>query len=282
MDLNQNKVIDKGRIIFKHKNIKGIKIRFLKAFMYMGLSIIFGFIGSLIFISIYPNINFYKSDMPKLNNIKYDQDVTRVINRLRESIVAVNAYVKKVDKDGSESIVQNNMTGVLYSENGYVITNLYGLLNADKIYVKIPTTLDLVREAKIVNYDEKYDLCLLKIEGNTYVKGNFKKNIYDVTHGLKLISIENHVGGSNSYSVYSGIISGFDTINDNIKVIKSDIIIDSLNTGGPVCDVNGEILGLNSVKFNEDYDSFNETSVLISSQDIIKLIEKMIEGATTT
>lgn len=280
MELDENNVVDKGRIIFKHKNIKNFKKEFLKIFINIGISIFFGFIGSLIFVSMYSNCIFYKSDSQKFNT-KYDEDVTNVINKLRESIVGVNAYVKNIDKNGKVNITQNNMTGVLYSEDGYIVTNLYGLINADKIYVKIPTTFDLVREAKIINYNEKYDLCLLKIDGNTYVKGKFKDNISDVTHGLKLISIENHIGDSNSYSVYSGMVSGFDVFNDKTKIIKSDISINFSNTGGPICDVNGEILGLNSVKFNEDYNLYKETSILISSYDIIKLIKEMIEGATT-
>ena len=279
MRLEENNIVDKGRITFKHKNIKNFKKEFFKTFINIAISLFFGFVGSLIFNIICSDSNLYNTDLQKYN-VSYDQDVTRVINKVRESIVGVNAYVKNVDENGKVNITQNNMTGVLYSQDGYIITNLYGLIEADKIYVKIPTTLDLVREAKIVNYNEKYDLCLLKIDGNTYVKGNFKENISDVTHGLKLISIENHLGDANSYSVYSGMVSGFDIFNDKTKIIKSSIIINNSNTGGPICNVNGEILGLNSVKFNDQYNLCKELSILISSQDIIKIIKEMIEGAT--
>lgn len=275
---NRNTDLHKGRIIFKERNIKYFKKEIFNIFINILISVVFGFIGSVIFIKIY--FDFYNIDDSKIN-LKYDYNITQVINRLNQSVVGVNAYIREVNNHGEYSLVQNNMTGVLYSEDGYIVTNFYGLNNADKIYVKIPSTLNLVKEAKVIGYNEKYDVCLLKIEGNEYVKGVFKENISDVSHGLKVISMGNSLGDFNSYHVNSGIISGFDVLDDGIKIIKTDINVNFLNTGGPISDVNGEILGISSVKFNDSYNIHKETSsILISSQDIIKLIEEMIEGAT--
>lgn len=275
---NRNTDLHKGRIIFKEKNIKCFKKEIFNVFINILISIIFGFIGSVIFITIYSD--FYNIDDSK-TNLKYDYNITQVINRLNQSVVGINAYIREVNNSGEHNLVQNNMTGVLYSEDGYIVTNFYGLNNANKIYVKIPSTLNLVKEAKVVGYNEKYDICLLKIDGNEYVKGVFKENISDVSHGLKVVSMGNSSGDFNSYHVNSGIISGFDIFDDGIKIIKTDINVNFSNTGGPISDVNGEILGISSVKFNDSYNIHKETSsILISSQDIIKLIEEMIEGAT--
>lgn len=277
MKINDRNINYKGRIIFKQRNIKYFKKEIFKILVNILISIIFGFIGSLIFINIYSN--FHDKDESK-NYLKYNYNITSVINKLNQSVVGVSAYIKNDDKY-KENLVQNNMTGIFYSEDGYIVTNFFGLKNADKIYVKIPTTVNLVREAKVIGFNEKYDLCVLKIDGNEYVKGFFKNNFSDVTHGLNVISMGNSSGNFNSYSVYSGIITGFDMIDDNIKIIKTDININFLNTGGPISDVNGEILGMGSIKFNENYNSYKEmSSILISSQDVIKLIEEMINSAT--
>lgn len=273
MKINDHNDSSRGRIIFKQKNIRYFKRGIFKVLFNALISIIFGLIGSLIFVNIY--FNSYEIDDSE-NYLKYNYNITGVINKLNQSIVGVSAYIKN-----EENLIQNNMTGVFYSGDGYIVTNFFGLKNADKIYVKIPTTVNLVREAKIIGFNEEYDLCLLKIDGNDYVKGIFKTNFSDVTHGLNVISMGNSSGSFNSYSVYSGIVTGFDIIENNIKIIKTDININFLNTGGPISDVNGEILGMGSMKFNEDYNSYKEmSSILISSQDVIKLIEEIINSAT--
>lgn len=267
----------RGHIIFKQKNMKYFKKEIFKILVNILISTVFGVIGSLIFVKIY--FNFYSIDESK-NPLKYNYNITSVINKLNQSVVGVSAYIKNYDKN-KEDLVQNNVTGIFYSEDGYIVTNFFGLKNADKIYVRVPTTVNLVREAKIIGFNEKYDLCLLKIDGNGYVKGIFKNDISDVTHGLNVISMGNSSGNFNSYSVYSGIITGFDMIDNNIKIIKTDVNINFFNTGGPISDANGEILGMGSIKFNENYNSYKEmSSILISSQDVIKIIEEMINGAT--
>lgn len=268
----------RGRITFKQGNIKSFKKDFLKNFKNIFISILCGFVGALIFNLIF--FYFYKVDESKIS-FKYDCNITDVINKLNQSVVGVSSYIKNNREGGDYNLTQNNMTGVLYSEDGYIVTNFFGLKDADKIYVKIPTTVNLVREAKVIGYNEKYDLCLLKIEGDDYIRGVFRRHVSDVTHGMRLISMGNSSGGSNSYSVYSGIVNGFDKFDDSFRVVKTDLKINKLNTGGPITDINGEIIGIVSTFFNENNNSHNEMSfVLISSQDIIKLIEEMIEGAT--
>lgn len=265
--------LNKGRIVFRHKNVRFLNKELLFIGLNIVLSIIFGVVGSFIFIKSYEKNSFKNVS---ISNQKYDEDILNVINKIGESIVGVSAYIKD---DLKGSIFKNSMTGVLYSEDGYIVTNYSGLENASKIYIKFPSAVDVVKEGKIVSYNEKYDISLIKIQGDGYMKGNFKNNMCDVTHGLKVISIGNHLGDFNSYSVYSGLINGFGEVGD-LKFIKSDVKINNSNTGGPVCDVNGEILGLISNKFNDLNNLNGETSILISSQDIIKLINEMIKGAT--
>lgn len=273
-ELNSNR----GSITFKQGNVKTLRRDAFRSFKNVFISILCGFIGSLIFsIALFC---FCNADESKVS-FKHEYNITSVINKLNQSVVGVSSYIKDDNGSGDYSLKQNNMTGILYSEDGYIVTNFFGLEDADKIYVRIPTTVNLVREAKIVGYNEKYDLCLLKIDGDDYIKGVFRRHVSDVTHGMKLISMGNSSGGINSYSVYSGMVNGFDKFDDSFRIVKTDLKINKLNTGGPITDVNGEIIGVVSTFLNENNNSHNEMSfVLISSQDIIKLIEEMIEGAT--
>ena len=269
MNFDDDANLNKGRIIFKHNNMKNFKKQVLKIFLGASVSLVFGLVGSMFFMSIYLNyFNFNKGDFK--TNVKYDSNVTNVINKLNQSIVGVSAYIKNLSDEGEIVLMQN------------IVTNFNGLFGADKIYIKFPTALNLVREAKVIAYDEVYDLCLLKIEGAGYVKANFKKDISDVTHGLKVISIGNMNGDANSYSVYSGIVNGVDSFVDDssnvIRTIRSDFYVNRFNTGGPVCDINGEVLSINSLKLN---DKFNGgIFVSVSSPSILKFIDNVLNGAT--
>lgn len=274
--MNDFDTTSKGRITFKQGSMKSFKKYFFKYFKNISISIICGFVGGLIFNFAYG----YFFDKEEANILfKYDYNITGVINKLNQSVVGISSYSKN-NKNGKEELIQNNVTGILYSEDGYIVTNC-SVKEADKIYVKIPTTLDLVREAKIIGCNEKYDLCLLKIEGHEYVKGTFKNRVSDMTHGMTVFSMGNSSGIINGYSVYSGIINSFDKFDDNIRAVKTDLKINNLNTGGPITDISGEIIGIASTSLNENKDSLNDTTfVLISSQDVIKLIDEIIKGAT--
>ncbi len=265
-----------GYIRFRQKNIKIFKRQVFTILFNILISIIFGFVGSSVFVRIYSKGNSYLKDASRVN-LGYDYGVTSVMNKLSQSVVEVSAYIKDKDND----LVQKSMIGVLYSEDGYIVTNFFELDNAEKVYARIPTTLNVVKEARIIGYSQDYDICLLKIDGSGYVKGNFKENISGITHGLKLISIGNVAGNLNSCSIYHGIVSGFGIVGDNIKVIKSDIKINSSNTGGPISDINGDIIGINSVNVNDKFNIFDDgLSILISSQDILKLVDEIIMSAT--
>lgn len=266
----------KGYIRFRHKNIKIFKFQIPAILFNILISIIFGIIGSFCFLNIYFNSNLYLNNISN-ESMSYDNSIVNVVNKLNQSIVGVSAYIK----NGNQDLIQNNMTGILYSEDGYIVTNFFGLNNAEKIYIKIPTTLSVIREAKVIGYNENYDICLLKIDGDGYVKGRFKENISGVVHGLKVISMSNITGNLNSYSIYPGVVSGFGIIDNGVRVIKSNININASNTGGAISDINGEIVGISSVNINNRFNSYGEgLSILISSQDIINMVDEIIMSAT--
>lgn len=279
---NENSQDNKGHIVFIHRKIRGFNKSFLLVFIIIILSFVFGVLGSLMFCNLYGPMNFKNV---KEDRSKYDYDIINVINKLNHSIVSVSSYIKDEFGDGFK-LIQNNITGIVYSEDGYIVTNFDGINNADKVYIKFPTALDTIKEAKVIGYDEEYDICLLKINGEGYIKGNFKKNLSDVSYGLRVISIGNSLGKLSSYYIYPGVVNGInlfkDDVNREVKFIRSDFNINMLNTGGPVCDVDGEILGMSSLKLDEKFSSVNYGSTYISSQDIIKIVQNIIKSATLT
>lgn len=263
-----------GNIIFKEKSIRHWSNPQIKILFVILLSIFCGIIGGIIFSKFDDSYKSKMFDYP----YKYDINVINVINKLNYSIVGVKAYIKSSPFDDGK-LIQNNLTGVIYSKDGYIVTSFEGVKNADKIYIRFPTTLDIVKEAKLIGYNEEYDLCLLKINGDGYVSGNFKEDTSGISHGLRVISLGNLYGNSNTYTVYSGIVSGVNA-RENMVLIKSDLNINPLNTGGPICDIDGQILGINSLKLNRELGDQGYGSIYISSQNVINILNEIIESAT--
>ncbi|WP_044035602.1 S1C family serine protease [Candidatus Arthromitus sp. SFB-rat-Yit] len=274
----ENLCKDKVHIIFKQKRMLNIN-RMLIVILINAIISFFILITGSIFI--------YNTLLSKVHEdlrynysmSEYNYNIVSVINKVNKSIVSVSAYVKN-DKD----LVQNNLTGVIYSEDGYILTNFSAIKDAYKIYVKFPTALGLIKEAKVVGYNAEYDICLLKINGNDYIKGNIKEDLSEVSYGLNVISIGNSLGKVNSYSIYPGIVSGINLYKDNsdkeVKFIKSNFHINYLNTGGPICNTNGEIIGISSCLLNEKFKLSDYESTYISSGNVIEIIQDIIEGAT--
>ncbi len=154
------------------------------------------------------------------------------------------------DDEGSENRSRRQAaagSGFIISADGYIVTNHHVVENCDKITVKLSNDQKL--EAKLIGSDSRTDLALLKVESKTplnYVKfGNSEESrVGDI-----VIAIGNPFGlGS---TVTSGIISAqardINTHSGNIidNFIQTDASINRGNSGGPMFNIKGEVIGIN-------------------------------------
>ncbi len=269
---------DKVHIVFKQKRMINVNKMLWVILVNTIISFLFGIMGSVFVHNVFFS-DMYDSIRYDRFGDEYDYNIVSVLNKINKSIVSVNAYIRD-----SEDLFQNNLTGIIYSEDGYILTNFSGIKNADRIYVKFPTALDFIKEAKVIGYDKECDICLLKINGNDYNKGDLKEDLSEVSYGLNVISIGNSFGKVNSYSIYPGVVSGINILKDDldreVKFIKSNFCTNILNTGGPICNINGEIIGMSSCALNEKFKLSDCESTYISSGDVIKIVQDIIKSAT--
>lgn len=137
-------------------------------------------------------------------------------------------------------------SGFVIAAEGYVVTNHHVVAEADKIEVNFPDGTNY--KAKIIGSDAKTDLALLKIldakKQFTYVDWG---NSSQARVGEWVVAIGNPYGLSGSVS--AGIISA---LNRNINAgpydsfIQTDAAINKGNSGGPLFNMNGEVVGVNS------------------------------------
>ena len=146
-------------------------------------------------------------------------------------------------------------SGVIISPDGYLITNEHVVKNASKIIVTIPCVSEY--KAEIVGEDQITDLALLKLDGKNfpYVKIG---NSDDLIIGEWVVALGNPYGlfdVNQQPTATIGIISGKDMNfgQQGGKVfqgmIQTDAAINSGNSGGPLVNSRGEIIGINTFIF---------------------------------
>ncbi|WP_250310737.1 Do family serine endopeptidase [Rickettsia endosymbiont of Oedothorax gibbosus] len=141
-------------------------------------------------------------------------------------------------------------SGFIIDAAGFIVTNHHVVANADEIHVKLTDNREML--AKLVGSDQKTDLALLKIEAESplpFVKfGDSGK----ARVGDWVIAIGNPFGRLGG-TVTAGIISSKGRDIDSGIVddfIQTDAAINNGNSGGPMFNIDGEVIGVNTVMFS--------------------------------
>ncbi len=135
-------------------------------------------------------------------------------------------------------------SGFLISSDGYIITNYHVV--ADTAGIKVVLNDNTEHDVEIVRVSKIYDLALLKIDVKDMVpyKINLSK---DVEIASEVYAIGTPSAEDLSQTVSKGIISGVRNI-DNTKLIQTDASVNSGNSGGPLVNKQGEVIGVVSAK----------------------------------
>ena len=141
-------------------------------------------------------------------------------------------------------------TGFIISADGYVLTNHHVVDGADTVRIRMTDRREFV--AKVVGSDEQSDVALLKIDGS----GLPSLRIGDsrtLKSGQWVVAIGSPFGLD--HSVTAGIISAVGRANPYagqryVPFIQTDVAINRGNSGGPLLDTRGQVVGINSQIFS--------------------------------
>ncbi|HTH72835.1 MAG TPA: DegQ family serine endoprotease [Trinickia sp.] len=133
-------------------------------------------------------------------------------------------------------------SGFILSSDGYVMTNAHVVDDADTIYVTLTDKREF--KAKLIGVDERTDVAIVKINASdlpTVTIGDSNK----VRVGEWVVAIGSPFGLDNT--VTAGIVSakGRDT-GDYLPFIQTDVAVNPGNSGGPLIDMQGQVIGINS------------------------------------
>lgn len=231
---------------------------------YVVVAMISAVIGALVFSAVF-SLKFDREstqDSPKTQNtgnitINPSDDVTTVeavAQKAMSSVVGITT-TEVVQDLWSTQEVQGVGSGVVVSADGYILTNSHVISNGSAQNIKVMFMNGEEREARAVWYDMLMDLAVVKVEAEN-LDVAYLGDSENVNIGQLAIAIGNPLGLEFERTVTSGIISGLeravsiDEFNKMEGLLQTDASINSGNSGGPLLNSKGEVIGINTLKIS--------------------------------
>ena len=175
-------------------------------------------------------------------------NISEIIKTVGPAVVGVSNKVAL--SNGTDEQEQGYGSGVIISEDGYIVTNYHVIEGASSVSVILSNGIEL--DAVVVGADEYTDLAVLKIDTDEDLTVMPFGDSDAAEVGDLAIAIGNPLGREYAGSVTAGIISGKDrqiTVDGRtITMLQTDAAINPGNSGGALLNSNGELIGINSVK----------------------------------
>lgn len=219
------------------------------------ITLIIGVIGTLFTLN-YIGLLDNKTIEKNVTNINLNESdtITSSINKVYDSVVYIESYEKNVAA-GSGS-------GFIYKKDnkyGYILTNYHVIEGADK--VEITNEEGKTVEATVLGGDEFIDVAVLKINVNSVLQVSELGSSEKSNVGDTIFTIGSPVGKAYMGTVTKGILSGKNrsvtvgssTANQYVmEVLQIDAALNPGNSGGPLLNINGEVIGITSMKLVKD------------------------------
>ena len=182
----------------------------------------------------------------------YKNTKDSIVNIRTKKTVVVNTYNPLEEllfgRSGGEEKRESGAlgSGFVVSEDGYIVTNNHVVSNADEIFVKFSDGREY--RTRLVGTSPEVDIAVLKIESNEKFKPLEFSDSDKIEIGQWSIAFGNPMGLNDSMTV--GVISASGRSSLGIEeienFIQTDAAINQGNSGGPLIDINGKVIGVNT------------------------------------
>lgn len=189
--------------------------------------------------------------------LRFNIDELTKIIRQQESDIKQEINLLKSSQDDFSGVVENSIravvsvttdrsagSGFFVNSAGYVVTNWHVIEGAN--FVRIADYNGNTITARIIGSDQFTDLALLKVTG--IFEHLDLQNSDNVQVGEKVVAIGNPLGLS--FTVTEGIVSALDRQGPNglEAYVQTDVTLNPGNSGGPLIDKEGKVVGVNNFK----------------------------------
>lgn len=280
-DVNDNQVNDKKHQATKHT--KREKTLGLIAIMIV-ISFVFGIAGSAIY-NLYFKEPFVQKAQVVINQsndhknlLGFNEEqvsLPQVIDATEDSVVAITTSAKANGTIMGQYVSKGAGSGVIISEDGYIITNTHVIETASSITVKLSNNQQF--NATIIGTDVTTDISIIKINA-TGLKPATLGDSDKLLVGQTIIAIGNPLGELGG-TVTTGIISALDRelsiSGQSMNLLQISAAVNPGNSGGGLFNVNGELVGIVNAKSSGA--EVEGLGFAIPINDIKDVIKQLIE-----
>lgn len=183
---------------------------------------------------------------------------------------------------GRQKALSSVGTGVILSADGYILTNYHVIAGCSscQVWVTGPYGENLSCSASLVGGDEDKDLAVLKIDGKDLPAAEFGVSD-DLQIGDPVYAIGNPLGLELRNTFTNGIVSA---VNREVEVegvsmtlIQTNTALNNGNSGGPLINQYGQVVGINTIKMMSDYDTIEGLGFAIPSSLAVRWVNELIE-----
>lgn len=245
----------------KPKNKRGLKI-FGTIAITLAIALSGGLIGGLVtYKTITSNLEGKTVNLAPVNFTQSDEkalSAQEVYQKVSPAVVTISTKGTEYKGFFAQN-VEGIGSGFIINEDGYILTNYHvvelAISNNTKDVTVILSTGEEVA-AKVVNYDQNRDIAMVKLADGTKVPAVAELGDSDGLYvGQEVVAIGTPLGKNFAQTLTKGIVSG---VNRNLTTeggntgdyIQTDAAINSGNSGGPLINTKGEVIGINTAKLS--------------------------------
>ena len=285
---------EKGKSIFeslkpeKNKSEKTKRNEFVLKLIALtiALSAIFGFAGAFIFNHYLADYLVIQRGDVHITTVEKNestitegldpQSIPAVVEKTQNSVVAITTSTLTNSPVMGQYVKEGAGSGVVVSENGYIVTNTHVVNDATNIIVRLSNNQEFT--ATVIGADVATDITVIKIDANGLTPAVIGKS-EDLIVGQTIVAIGNPLGELGG-TVTSGIISAKDrelTINNqSMNLLQFSAAINPGNSGGGLFNLDGELVGIVNAKTSGS--EVEGLGFAIPSTDALNIITQLIEN----
>lgn len=205
--------------------------------------------------------------------LKSDQKISELESKLLKINVQSQDFTSTI-KDVIDSVVSiqtdtGGGSGVIIDPQGYIVTNYHVIAGASQVQVK--TFKQKTYPATLVGFNPKVDVAVLKINDGIYQALKWG-NSDNVDVGEKVIALGSP--GGLDFTVTEGIVSAKRKDSKGVDYLQIDVPVNPGNSGGPIVDQAGKIVGITEIKITE----FEGIGFAIAADDAQNAVGKIMQG----
>jgi len=207
-------------------------------------------------------------------------DVIGIVAKIRPSVVKVAVEIN----GGAHGNGLGIGTGVILTADGEILTNAHVVADGSKVRVVLDGQTEPV-DAKVLGVDPGNDLALIKVDKSGLPVMTFADSD-KVQVGQPVVAMGYALDLEGDVSVTSGIISALNRsmVTDEGALdglLQTDAAISSGNSGGPLVDASGKMIGINTAVARGDAtNAANNIGFAISTKEINRLLDRLKTGGT--